>query len=84
MKKSEIQSRLYFRQGALEKLRKAYLALVDGGVKSYGIDDKQLTKLDLPALKKEMDDTEKQIDILTAQLRGRPPRKMVGIVPKDW
>ena len=37
----------------LEKLMAAYEALVTGGVKSYMIDDRQLTRFDLPVLKKE-------------------------------
>ena len=38
MDKVELRARLEFRQKALSKLRKAYLALLDGGVKSYTID----------------------------------------------
>lgn len=35
MDKVELRARLDFWQSALSKLRAAYLALVDGGVKSY-------------------------------------------------
>ena len=45
--KVELRARLDFRKKALEKLREAYLALVDGRVKSYTIDDRQLTRFDL-------------------------------------
>ena len=38
MDKVELRARLDFWQSALSKLRAAYLALVDGGVKSYVID----------------------------------------------
>lgn len=82
--KVEIKARLEFRKEALKKLRAAYLALVDGGVKSYTIDDRTLTRLDLPALKKEIADAEKDVDSLTAQLNGRKPRRAFGIVPMDW
>lgn len=82
--KVEIKARLEFRKEALKKLRAAYLALVDGGVKSYTIDDRTLTRFDLPALKKEITDAEKDVDSLTAQLNGRRPRKAFGIVPMDW
>ena len=40
MDKVELRARLDFWQSALAKLRAAYLALVDGGVKSYVIDDR--------------------------------------------
>ena len=69
---------------ALSKLRAAYLALVDGGVKSYVIDDRELTRFDLPDLKDEIEDAEKKVDELLAELNGRKPRKAFGIVPRDW
>jgi len=81
---TEIRARLEFRKKALERLRAAYLALVDGGVKSYTIDDRQLTRFDLPALKKEIEDAETQIDELTALLSNKRPRKTFGIIPRDW
>lgn len=82
--KVELRARLDFQKEALQKLRKAYLALVDGGAKSYAIDDRQLTKLDLPDLRKEIEKTEKAVDELTAQLSGKKPRRAFGIVPQDW
>lgn len=48
------------------------------------IDDRQLTRFDLPVLKNEIEDAEKKIDALTAQLNGQRPRKAFGIVPMDW
>lgn len=82
--KTEIEARLEFRKNALTKLRKAYLALVDGGVKSYTIDDRQLTRLDLRSLKKEIEETEKEVDELTALASAKKPRKAFGIIPRDW
>lgn len=80
----EIRARLEFWQEALSKLRKAYLALVDGGVKSYTIDDRQLTRLDLGTLEKEIKAAESHVDELTAALSGKRPRKAFGIIPRDW
>ena len=84
MDKVELRARLDFWQSALSKLRAAYLALVDGGVKSYVIDDRELTRFDLPDLKDEIEDAEKKVDELLAELNGRKPRKAFGIVPRDW
>ena len=56
-----IEKRLAFREAALEKLYDAYTALVDGGVKSYMIDDRQLTRFDLPALSEEIKQMENEI-----------------------
>ena len=84
MKNETIQKRLTFWENTLETLMKAYEALVSGGVKSYMIDDRQLTRFDLPVLKREIEDAEKKIDALTTQLNGQRPRKAFGIVPMDW
>lgn len=84
MKTETIQKRLTFWENTLETLMKAYEALVSGGVKSYMIDDRQLTRFDLPVLKDEIEDAEKKIDALTAQLNGQSPRRAFGIVPMDW
>ena len=82
--KTEIKARLEFRKEALKKLRAAYLALIDGGVKSYTINDRTLTRFDLPDLKKEIEAAEAAVDTLTAQLIGRKARRAFGIVPEDW
>lgn len=84
MDKVELNARLEFRKKSLSKLRKAYLALLDGGVKSYTIDDRQLTRFDLPDLKNAIKQMEDEVDELEAQLKGRRPRKAFGIIPRDW
>lgn len=81
---TELRARLEFWKNALTKLRAAYLALVDGGVKSYTIDDRQLTRFDLPSLKDEIKEAEKKVDELTALLSNKRPRKAFGIIPRDW
>jgi len=84
MNTTEIKARLEFWRSALEKMRAAYLALVDGGVKSYTIDDRALTKLDLPRLQQQIEDAEKKVDDLESQLAGQKPRKAFGILYRDW
>lgn len=84
MDKTELMARLDFRQSALKKLREAYLALVDGRVKSYTIDDRQLTRFDLPDLQKEIEVAERKVDELTAQLNAQRPRRAFGVIPRDW
>ena len=81
---TELKARLEFWKSALSKLRAAYLALVDGGVKSYTIDDRQLTRFDLPSLKDEIKEAEKKVDELTALLSNKRPRKAFGVIPRDW
>ena len=84
MDKTELRARLEFYKASLVALRAAYLALVDGGVKSYRIHERELTKFDLPELKDEIEDAEKKVDELEALLEGQRPRKAVAVVPHDW
>lgn len=79
-----IQERLDFWKSVYEKLQTAYLALIEGGVKSYTIDDRELTRFDIPDLKKQIEDAEEKIDELSAALEGKRPRKAFGIIPRDW
>ena len=80
----ELRARLDFWQKALEKLRTAYLKLLDGGVKSYRIDDRELTRFDLAKLQNEIGAAEAKVDELTALLEGQKPRRAVAVIPGDW
>lgn len=81
--KTELRARLAFWKAALEKMQASYLALVDGGVKSYTIEDRQLTRFDIPDLLEEIKTAENKVDELTALLQGHRPRKAFGIIPRD-
>ncbi len=82
--RTEIKARLEFWREALTKLCKAYLALLDGGVKSYSIDDRTLTRFDLPELQDKIEEAERKVDELENLLNGRRARKSFGILPRDW
>lgn len=82
--KVEIRARLEFRREALKELRKAYLALLDGGVKSYSLENRSLTRFDLPDLKKAIEDMEEEIDELETLLEGRKSRRAFAVIPQDW
>lgn len=82
--KTIIQQRLTYWTEVYEKLQDAYVKLVEGGVKSYTIDDRQLTRFDIPDLLKQMETAEEKIDELSAALEGKRPRKAFGIIPRDW
>ena len=84
MDKTEVKSRIEFHKLALEGLRSAYLALVDGGVQSYSIGGRSLTKFDLETIRGEINQHEKAIGELSALLNGGKRRKAVGVVPRDW
>ena len=82
--RQEIEERLTYWRSALQKLMDAYIALVEGRVKSYEIDDRSVTRLDLPSLKKAINDAEAKVDLYEDLLGGKKPRKIVAIVPRDW
>lgn len=82
--KSEIQFDLDFHRSAKEKLQAAYLAIADGGVQSYSIGSRSLTKHDLSKIREEIAEHEKAINELSAALNGKRRRRTVGVVPRDW
>lgn len=84
MNRTEIEKRLVFHQTALDKLQAAYLALVEGGVQSYSIDDRSLTRFDLPRLMEEIRKEESVVDELTALLGGGKRRRAFAVLPRDW
>jgi hypothetical protein len=83
-KRIELQARLEFWRSSLTALRAAYLALLDSGVQKYKIEDRELTRLDLPRLLSQILEAEKKIDELEALLAGYKSRKAFGIIPRDW
>ena len=78
--KTELRARLDFWHEALKNLRAAYLSLLDGGVKSYRIDNRELTLFDLPELQEKIEEAEKKVDELTAALEGQKPRKAFAVM----
>lgn len=84
MDKATIQERLTFWREQLKRLMDAYVALVEGGVKSYQIDDRSLTRFDIPTLRKAIDEAEEKIDQYEALCSGARPRKAFGVLPRDW
>lgn len=67
----------------IDQLIQAQTSLTSGGVKSYTIGDRQITKFDLTHLSKEIDDAVEKQSYYDAILTGKPTRAIVGIVPTD-
>lgn len=82
--KTIIKRRIAFRESALEKLYDAYTSLVTGKVKSYQIDDRSLTRLDLSALAEEIRELEDELDALEQLLNGQRARRAYAVLPRDW
>ena len=84
MDRATIMKRKRYWEEQLGKLMDAYTALVSGGVKSYTIDDRTLTKFDIASLKRAINDAETKVDEYEALLSGMSPRRAFGILPRDW
>ena len=84
MDRARIKQRLEYWENQLDKLMEAYTKLIEGEVKSYQIDDRRLTKFDIPTLRKAIDEAEEKVDMYEALLDGQKPRKAFGILPRDW
>lgn len=79
-----IKKRLEFHTQRRDNLYVAYHKLLSGGVKSYRLDDRELTRLDLGKLSDEIKEAEEKVDELTALLNGQSARKAFGVIPRDW
>lgn len=82
--RTELRARLEFWRSALVALREAYLALLDGQVKSYKIGNEELTRLDLATLQRRIEEAEKKVDELEALLNSDAPRRAYAVMPMDW
>ena len=81
--REEIKTRLEFRRAALASARNAYIALLDGRVKSYAIGGRNLTRFDLGELEETIKKLEKEVSELEGRLNGKPRRRAVGVVIRD-
>ncbi len=79
-----IEKKLAFRNRVLDKLYDAYEAISSGRVKSYMIDDRQLTNIDIDDIAAEIRKLEEEIEELEALLDGGGRRKAVGVIPMNW
>lgn len=60
--------------------------MLTGGVQSYGIGSRNLSRYqtDLSNIRAAIKELEADIALLEGQLAGRSVRKAVGVVPRDW
>lgn len=67
----------------IDRLIEAQTALTSGGVQSYSIGDRQITRFDVGHLSKEIEEAVKLQAKYEALMKGRPVRAMAAIVPTD-
>lgn len=84
MIKKETARKMYnYYTERIDQLIQAQTALTNGGVKSYTIGDRQITKFDLTRLSQEINEAVEKQSYYDAILKGKPTRAIVGIVPTD-
>lgn len=82
--KEIIEQRLAFWKDVYEKYQAAYIALIEGGVKYYMIDDRQLSRFEITDVQEMIEKAEKKIDEYEALLNGRKSRKAFAVIPREW
>ncbi len=67
-------------------LEKETYMLSPNGIQSYGIGTRNASRydLDLAEIQKAIEKLEKEIDELEGLEAGKKPRKIVGVVIRDW
>ena len=84
MTRAEARALYEYYDKLITKLTAAKLALVDGGVKSYTIDDRSLTRFDIDTLTQEITDAINKRSEYAAIMNGKKARKAFGIMPRDF
>ena len=87
MKSSEdIKAELTVKKARLERYYNREAEMLDGGVQSYGIGSRNLTRYntDLSQIRAAIKELEAEVARLEGLLTGQKPRKAVGVVPRDW
>lgn len=82
--KNEAKALCEYYDKLISRLTEAKLKLIDGGVKSYTIDDRSLTRFDMDKISAEIDDAVNKRAVYKAIMNGRSPRKAVGVIPRDF
>lgn len=85
-KKERIENKLKDLRERLALYRKREKEMLDGGVQSYGVGTRNLSRYntDLSTVRKAIEEIENEIAELEDQLDGIKPRRAVGVVPRDW
>ena len=86
MTKAELTQKLADKKARLALYIQREAEMLSGGVQSYGIGSRNLTRYntDLAAIRAAIKELEDDIADLEALLNGRKPRKAVGVVIRDW
>lgn len=85
-KKERIENKLKDLRDRLAIYRKREKEMLEGGVQSYGVGTRSLSRYntDLSTVRKAIEEIEDEIEEIEDQLEGIKPRRAVGVIPRDW
>ena len=86
MSRETIRQRLNAKKERLAAYLDREMEMLKGGVQSYGIGSRNLTRYqtDLTNIRAAIKELEAEIALLEGKLSGRSVRKAVGVIPRDW
>ena len=84
MNRERLKKRIEVKEKALDAAYLAYQSLMEGNVQRYVLGSRELTKLDLEKLGKEITKMENELEELENLLNGGARRKAVAVIPRDW
>lgn len=86
MSRLAIQEKLEIKKARLAAYLDRETEMLTGGVQSYGIGSRNLTRYqtDLSNIRAAIKELEQEIALLEGQLEGRKTRKAIGVIPRDW
>ena len=86
MNKETIKQKIETQKARLDAYLDREKEMLTGGVQSYGIGSRNLTRYqtELSNIQTAIKELQKEIEQLENQLAGRSSRKAIGVVPRDW
>ena len=86
MSRETIQKQIDEKKQRLAAYLDREMEMLKGGVQSYGIGSRNLTRYqtDLSNVRAAIKELEAEISLLEGKLAGKSVRKAVGVIPRDW
>lgn len=86
MHKEELRQKIAEKKTRLAVYLDRETEMLTGGVQSYGIGSRNLTRYqtDLANIRDAIKELEKEIDQLEGLLAGKTRRRALGVIPRDW
>lgn len=86
MNKDAIMQKIKEKKARLNAYLDREAEMLTGGVQSYGIGSRNLTRYqtDLANVRDAIKELETEIEQLEGQLVGRSRRRALGVIPRDW